>query len=157
MSLIPLYGCEIWAIRVAKERMLTVFDNKTIRRILHARRRDCVPKVELWCRLCLSSISAQLIQRRLRWLGHAARRPNNELIRDLVLPTPPRTWCRRTGGQPKTWTTTIKDSLWTTIETGALVSSHRTFEPRVLPCKTWSIELVKLAQPAPGEYRHKYK
>ncbi len=31
-----------------------------------------------------------------------------ELIKDLLLPTPPRTWRRRTGGQLKTWATTIK-------------------------------------------------
>ncbi len=40
-----LYGCEAWPIRVADERMLEVFDNDSIRRILRVRRRDCVPSV----------------------------------------------------------------------------------------------------------------
>ncbi len=42
-------------------------------------------------RLGLTSIPALLVQRRLRWFGHAARRAGGELIKDLLLPTPPRT------------------------------------------------------------------
>ncbi len=41
--------------------------------------------------------------------GHAARRPDGEMIKDL--PTPPRMWRRRTGGQLKTWATTISSEL----------------------------------------------
>ncbi len=36
---ILLYGCETWPVRVADERMLEVFDNDSIRRILRVRRR----------------------------------------------------------------------------------------------------------------------
>ncbi len=46
-----------------------------------------MPSVELRRLLCLTSIPALLVQRRLRWLGHAARRPEGELIKDLLLPT----------------------------------------------------------------------
>ncbi len=91
--------------------MLEVFGNDSIRHILCVRRRDCVPSVELRHRLCLTSIPALLVQRRLRWFGHAARRPEGELIKDLLLPTPPCTWRRRVGGQLKTWATTIKADL----------------------------------------------
>ncbi len=73
MRSILLYGCEIWPVRVTDERMLEVFDNGSIRRILRVRRRDCVPSVEL--RRRLTHISALLVQRKLRWFGHAARRP----------------------------------------------------------------------------------
>ncbi len=91
--------------------MLEVFDNDSIRRILRVMRRDCVPYVELRRRLCLTSNPAMLVLRRLRWFGDAARRPEGELIKDLLLPTPPRTWRRRPGGQLKTWATTIKADL----------------------------------------------
>ncbi len=91
--------------------MLEVFDNDNIHRILRVRRRDCVPTVELRRRLCRTSIPALLVQRRHRWFGHAARRPEGELIKDLLLPTPPRTWRRRAGGQLKTWATTTKADL----------------------------------------------
>ncbi len=76
--------------RVVNERMLEVFDNSSISRIPYVRLRDCV---------------------RLRWFGYAARCPNGELIKDLLLPTPHRTWRRQTGGQLKTWTTAIKADL----------------------------------------------
>ncbi len=98
-----LFGCETWPVRVADERMLEVFDNDSIRRILRVRRRDCVPSVELRRRLRLTSIPALLVQSRLRWFGHAARRPEGELIKDLGLPTPPLTWRRRAEGHLKTW------------------------------------------------------
>ncbi len=44
MGSILLYG---WPVRVVDERMLEVFDNGNIHHILHMRRRDCVPSVEL--------------------------------------------------------------------------------------------------------------
>ncbi len=91
--------------------MLEVFDNDSIRRILRVRCRDCVSSVELRRRLCLTSIPALLAQRKHRRFGNAVRRPEGELIKDLLLPTPPLTWRRRGGGQLKTWATTIKAYL----------------------------------------------
>ncbi len=41
----------------------------------------------------------------------AVRRPDGDLINDLFLPRPPRTWHRRTRGQMKTYATTIKADL----------------------------------------------
>ncbi len=38
---ILLSGCETWPVRVADKRMLEVFDNDSIRRILRVRCRDC--------------------------------------------------------------------------------------------------------------------
>ncbi len=96
---ILLYGCKTQPVRVADQRMLEVFANDSIRRILRVRRKDCMPSVELRRRLCLTSIPTLLVQRRLRWFGHVARRPKGGLIKDLLLPTPPRTWRRRAGGR----------------------------------------------------------
>ncbi len=73
--------------------------------------RGYVPSVELRRRLRLTSKPALLVQRRLRWFGYAARRPEGELIKGLPLPTPPRTWRRRAGGQLKIWATTTKADL----------------------------------------------
>ncbi len=80
---ISLYGCETWSVWVADERILEVC------RILRVRHRNCVSSVELWRRLCLKSIPALLVQIRLGWFGHAVRRPEGELIKDLILPTLP--------------------------------------------------------------------
>ncbi len=72
-----------------------------MRILIRVRRRDCVPSVELRRRLCLTSIAALLVQRRLRWFGHATRRPDGELNKDPLLPTLPRTLRRRIGGHLK--------------------------------------------------------
>ncbi len=55
--------------------------------ILRVRRRDCAPSVELLRRLLLTCLPALLVQRRLRWFGHAARRPVGEPIKYLLLAT----------------------------------------------------------------------
>ncbi len=120
---------------VADEWMLEVFDNDSIHRILRVRHRDCVPSVELRRRLRLTSIPALLVQRRLRWFGHAARRPEGELIM---------------GNHDQ-------GRRGTALRTASLVSSHRTAEPGVPPSETKSTQLVMPAQPAPGECRRKYK
>ncbi len=96
------------------------------------------------------------MQRRLRWFGHAARRPEGELIKDLRLPIPPRTWRRRVGGQLKTWATTIKADLeplagprvfghdWVKFSIELAQDRHAwsAFE-------TWPTQLLMPAQPAP--------
>ncbi len=72
---ILLYSCETWPVRVADKRMLEAFDKDSIRRIQHVMQRDCVPFVELRCRLCLTYIAALRVQRKLCWFGYVARRP----------------------------------------------------------------------------------
>ncbi len=54
--------------------------------------------------------------------GYAARRPNCELTKDLILPTPPRTRRRQTGDQLKAWATKIK--AWLEPLFGPRVSGH---------------------------------
>ncbi len=48
--------------------------NRCIHRILHVMCRDEVPSMELRRRLCLTSIAALFVQRRLPWFGHATPR-----------------------------------------------------------------------------------
>ncbi len=90
-------GRKTWPVRVVDERMLADLNNDSIHHILRIRRRDCVPSVELRRRLCLTSEPALLVQRRLRWFGHAKRRSYDELIKDLLL--------------LKTWASAIKRDL----------------------------------------------
>ncbi len=59
--------------------LLAVFANDSIKR------GDCVPALELRCRLSLTS---PLVERRLRRFDRAARRLDGELLKDLLLPTP---------------------------------------------------------------------
>ncbi len=86
---ILLYGCETWPLRVEDQRRLEVFDNGCLRRILRCRRQDRIPCVALRHRLHLRDLPPVLLQRRLRWLGHAARRPADESIREVINLEPP--------------------------------------------------------------------
>ncbi len=63
--------------------MLEVFKNESLHRIQRVMRTVCAPSVQLR-RIRLTSIPALLVQRRLRWLGHAVRRPEGELIEGLL-------------------------------------------------------------------------
>ncbi len=64
---ILLYGCNTRLVRVTDEMVLAVSDSDSFHRILYVRRRGCVPMAELRRRLCLTSITAQLVRRRFRW------------------------------------------------------------------------------------------
>ncbi len=54
-------SCETWPLRVAGERMMEVFDNDSICRILHVRCRDCVSSAELRRRLRITGTPALLV------------------------------------------------------------------------------------------------
>ncbi len=111
--------------RVVSERMLEVFDNDSIRRILHVRLRR---------RLCLTNMPAQAAQRTFRWFGHGARRHDGEPIKDLLLSTPLRTLRRQIGGQLKTWVTTIKADM------------EPPSRPRVFGNARWRKDWVKVSR-----------
>ncbi len=58
VHVVLLYGCEMWPVRAADERMLAVFENESIIRTLHVKHRDCAPTVELQ----LTPIAGQIAQ-----------------------------------------------------------------------------------------------
>ena len=88
-----------------------MFDNYCLRYILRSRRIDRVPTTTLRRHLNFCPLPHILLQRRLRWFGHAARRPQGELIRDVFLPISLPNWRKHVGGQLKLWASTIKDDL----------------------------------------------
>ncbi len=111
IRIILVYGCETWPLCVEEQRCLEVFDNYCLRRILGRRRRDRVPCEVLRHRLHLGVLSTTLLQRRLRWFGHAARRPAGKIIRDVIDPLAPTHWRQKRGGQLMTWLTMLKEDL----------------------------------------------
>ncbi len=80
---------------------------------------DRVPTVELghW----LTCIREQLIERRFRWFGHAPRRSESELIRDLFLSTPPFENRKLAKDKHMKLTYTFKEGL----------------QPQILDCARW--------------------
>ncbi len=83
---ILLYDCGSWPLRVEDQRGLEVFDNDYLRRILGRCRLDHKPCAVLPRQLQLRALPPMLLQRRLRWFGHAARRPAGEIIREVLNP-----------------------------------------------------------------------
>ncbi len=61
-----------------------------------------VSYVELRRRLYLPSIPALFVKRNLRWFGHTARCPGDELIKDLRPHTPPHDAGNHNQGRPGT-------------------------------------------------------
>ncbi len=103
---------------------LEAFENDCLRRIEGCNRRDRVPCAILRQRLQLPTMPALLLQRRLRWFGHAVRREPAEFMRELIKPDVPRAWRRRNEGQLKTWATPLQEDLVRLIGT-AVVSIRR--------------------------------
>ncbi len=77
MPLVWLFGCEKWTVWSAVEKVVAVYSNNHMHRILWVGRRDCIPALE-----------SQLIQRWLGWVGDAVSPPEAGLIRFHLLPTP---------------------------------------------------------------------
>ena len=73
------------------------------------------------------------LQRRLRWFGNAARRPEGELIHDVLLPHSLSNWRKRVARQLKTWASTIKDDL-------AVLSG-----PQVVGLRRWSRDWLAIS------------
>ncbi len=67
------------------------------------------------------------------WFGHAARRAEGELIKNLPLQILTRTWRKRTRGQLKTWATTIKADV------------ELLFGPRAFVQARWRNDWVKVS------------
>ena len=59
----------------------------------------------------VESAATVIKQRRLHWLGLVLRRPNDRIIKQVLLAAPLLDWHRRPGGQLKNWWATAKNDL----------------------------------------------
>ena len=90
-----LYGCETWSLSLREERRLRVFENRVLRRILGPKGDEVKGE---WRKLhneelndLYSSLNIILTikSRRMRWVGHVARKGGeNCLMRSLMICTP---------------------------------------------------------------------
>ena len=107
-----LYGCETWPLREEDIRRLEVFDHWCLRRILRINWRDRLSNAEIRKRFFTTPQLRTTIQkRRLQWLGHVLRKPDQELTKQALLSSPCPGWRCRRGGQLKTWLNTVKADL----------------------------------------------
>ena len=79
-----------------------------------------------------------MLQRRLRWFGHTARRSSDDLLHEALHLNPKSILAQKTRGQLKTWVTTIKQDL--VLITGPQVHGLRAWN------RSWLQFSVDLAQ-----------
>ncbi len=110
-----------------------------------------------------------LLQRRLRWFGHAARRPAGEIIREVINLEPPVHWRKKRGGKLKTWMTRLKEDL-ARLKGPAVYGLRRWNHDWMTigiawaqDCGAWAagvqdtVVALMPAQPLPGECRPEYQ
>ena len=61
------------------------------------------------CRI--PQLGVRIHQRRLQLFGHVLRKPDDELVKEILNPTSCSGWKYRHGGQLKTWLTTVKSDV----------------------------------------------
>ena len=108
-----LYGCESWAVPQALIRSLDTFQMRCLRRICGISMRE--KKTNEWVRAqCgVEAISNLASFRRLRWLGHLARLPDDRLPKRLLFGSLPHSedQARRPGRALKSWSDYVRDDL----------------------------------------------
>ncbi len=80
-----LYSRETWAVVKQHISPLAVSQMNCLRRICGTSLRDHVPNVDILNRCNTLSVESQLQGKRLRWLGHVLRMPNDRLPKKLLV------------------------------------------------------------------------
>lgn len=104
-----LYGSECWRVTKQDMRNVDVFHNKCLRRICNIFWPNTISNEELYKKTGSSHMSLEIQKRRLRWLGHVFRMPNERTPKVALRWTP---IGKRKRGRPKnTWRRTVMTEL----------------------------------------------
>jgi hypothetical protein len=81
-----LYGAaESWALTEAQVHRLDAFHTTCLRRITgHRRGPDCISNADLFALTHERPLHEELRESRMRWLGHASRRPDSTLVKQVL-------------------------------------------------------------------------
>ena len=79
-----LYSGETWPVVQKHNSPLAVFQVSCLRRICGISLRDHVPNVDILTRCNTFSVESQLQSKRIRWLGHMFRMPDDRLPKKLL-------------------------------------------------------------------------
>ena len=79
-----LYAGETWPVVQKHISPLAVFQMNCLRRICGVSLQDHVPNVDILTRGNTCSVESQLQSKRLRWLGHMFRMPDDRLPKKLL-------------------------------------------------------------------------
>lgn len=109
---ILLYGCETWPLRCEDIRKLEAFDHWCLKIISKTKWIDRLSNAAVRQRCGgIPQLKMTIQHRRLQWFGHVLRKAETELARKVLNPSPCQGWCRRRGGQTKTWLATVKQDV----------------------------------------------
>ena len=97
-----LYGCESWKVTTTISRMLEVFQNRCLRRILNIFWPNTISNIELHRKASTSSIMTEIKQRRWTWMGRVIRMPS-DAIPKIALRWTPNAGRHRRGRPKETW------------------------------------------------------
>jgi hypothetical protein len=78
--LVLVYGCETWKMNKGDTKMIDVFNNKCLRRIMKVRWEDRVSTEELLKQANCRSLSSDVKQRKWKMIGHILRQDRYNLI-----------------------------------------------------------------------------
>ncbi len=106
---ILLYGCECWRVTKKDMNSLSSFHNGCLRKICKIYWPNKITNIDLWKKTNSCNIILEIRQRRLRWLGHVFRMPEDSITKTALRWTPQG---KRKRGRPKTtWRRTIQAEL----------------------------------------------
>ena len=121
---IAMYASETWTLKARDSRKLESFEMRCLRTILGVSRRDRIPNVRIREELEMNKIITECIkEKRLRWFGHIARRPNGNYVADAFTGS---FKSKRPRGRPqKRWVDQIRDDTGLPIATAAKYAADR--------------------------------
>lgn len=108
-----LFGGESWAIKTACLARLESFHNRCVRSLLGVsrvqQRVERLTTEELNLRLGITSVGVELVQRRLRWLGHVARMAPSRIPKQMLFSR--FAVSRPSHGARKRWVDVVRDDV----------------------------------------------
>ncbi|KAK2174166.1 hypothetical protein NP493_821g01017 [Ridgeia piscesae] len=106
---ILLYGSECWRLVKGDMAKIDAFHNRCIRKICRIFLPNNISNVDLYKKTSCNSAVLEIKRRRLRWLGHVLRMPQDSIPKVALRWTPPG---KRKRGRPKmTWRQSVMAEL----------------------------------------------
>jgi hypothetical protein len=107
---IYLYNSELWTVTKAIEEEIDIFQRSLLRRLLHIKWPKKITNQELYAKTKETKWSNKIKKRRLLWLGHLLRLPDDTPAKQALLEY--QRPVRRPRGKPKTtWVASIQKEL----------------------------------------------
>ena len=105
-----LYGCESWKATTTISRMLEVFQNRCLRRILNIFWPNTISNIELHRKTSSSSIMTEIKRRRWTWIGHVIRMPSDAFPK-IALRWTLNAGRRKRGRSKETWRRSFEQEM----------------------------------------------